>query len=95
MSTSDQQLHFFLLLTEYLRKTKETTILDEKIGYYPAENGGSGTGWAHVRTFLFVRDRISTGSHGLVHLWNSDWNGMFYAVPNKQPYNDVTSSKAL
>jgi len=97
MSTSDQQLHFFLLLSEYLRKTKDTSILDESIGYYPAENGGSGTGWAHVRqAFLFLRDRISTGPHQLVRLWNSDWNDMFYAVPTKHPYNDMfTSSESL
>ena len=44
MQTSDQQLHFFLLLTEYLRKTHDVTILDEKIGYYPAERCGNDSG---------------------------------------------------
>jgi len=88
MLTSDQQLFFFLLLAEYLRKTRDTSILDEKIGYYPAERCGSHTGWVHLRqAFLFLRDRIATGPHHLVRLWNSDWNDMFFFLPNKQPYN--------
>jgi len=88
MQTSDQQLHFFLLLAEYLRKTHDMTILDEKIGYYPAERCGSDTGWAHVRqAFIFLRDRIGTGPHRLVKLWNSDWNDLFYFLPIKHPYN--------
>ena len=88
MQTSDQQLHFFLLLAEYLRKTRDVTILDEKIGYYPAERCGSDTGWAHLRqTFSFLRDRIGTGPHRLVKLWNSDWNDLFYFLPIKHPYN--------
>jgi len=93
MLTSDQQLHFFLLLNEYLRKTKDFSVLDERIGYYPAERSGADTGWAHLRQcFLFLRDRISTGPHGLVKLWNSDWNDMFYFLPTKLPYNDMFSS---
>jgi cellobiose phosphorylase len=93
MLTSDQQLHFFLLLNEYLRKTKDFSVLDERIGYYPAERAGSDTGWAHLRQcFLFLRDRISTGPHGLVKLWNSDWNDMFYFLPTKLPYNDMFST---
>ena len=88
MLTSDQQLHFFLLLAEYLRKTHDLTILDEKIGYYPAECCGSDSGWAHLRqAFFFLRDRIATGPHRLVRLWNSDWNDLFYFLPIKQPYN--------
>jgi cellobiose phosphorylase len=86
--TSDQQLYFFLLLNEYLRVTGDKSILTERISYYPAENGGQATGLEHVRdAFLFLRDRIGTGRHGLMKLWNSDWNDMFFFWPTTAPYN--------
>jgi len=88
--TSDQQLYFFMLLNEYLRVTGDRTILTERISYYPAENGGQGTGIEHVRSaFLFLRDRIGVGGHGLVKLWNSDWNDMFFFWPTTEPYNNI------
>lgn len=88
--TSDQQLYFFLLLNEYLRVTGDGTILTERISYYPAENGGQGTGLEHVRdAFLFLRDRIGVGRHGLMKLWNSDWNDMFFFWPTTAPYNYI------
>ncbi len=88
MLTSDQQLYFFMLLAEYLRATGDRSILSEEIAYYPMECSAKGTGLEHVRrAFLFLRDRIATGSHGLVRLWNSDWNDMFYWWPNEFAYN--------
>ncbi|MGC1384033.1 MAG: hypothetical protein WA823_09650 [Candidatus Acidiferrales bacterium] len=88
MQTSDQQLYLFLLLAEYLRVTGDTALLAEKIGYYPLENSGEDTVLAHVRqAFLFLRDRVSVGRHGLVRLWNSDWNDLFYASATKGSYN--------
>jgi cellobiose phosphorylase len=91
--TSDQQLYFFLLLNEYLRATGDTSILTERISYYPAENGGQGTGLEHVRdAFLFLRDRIGVGGHGLMRLWNSDWNDMFFFWPTTAPYNYIFES---
>ena len=88
--TSDQQLYFFLLLNEYLRATGDKTILTERVSYYPAENGGQGTGLEHVRdAFLFLRDRIGVGRHGLMKLWNSDWNDMFFSG---RPRRRITTS---
>ncbi|MGA7521514.1 MAG: hypothetical protein WBW84_03475 [Acidobacteriaceae bacterium] len=90
MQTSDQQLYFFMLLSEYLRVTGDTAFLSERIGYYPAENAGSDTVLAHVRqSFLFLRDRVSVGRHGLVRLWNSDWNDLFYEWQTKGSYNST------
>jgi cellobiose phosphorylase len=86
--TSDQQLYLFLLLAEYLRVTRDLSILTEPIGYYPLENSGRDTGFAHVRqAFLFLRDRIGVGPHGIVLRWNSDWNDMFGWWPSSHPYN--------
>jgi cellobiose phosphorylase len=88
--TSDQQLYLFLLLAEYLRVTRDHTILTEPIGYYPLENSGRDTGLAHVRqAFLFLRDRVGVGPHGIILRWNSDWNDMFGWWPSAHPYNDV------
>ena len=86
--TSDQQLYFFLLLAEYLRVTHDASVLTEQIGYYPLENSGHDTGLAHVRqAFLFLRDRVGVGTHGIVRRWNSDWNDMFGWWPSPIPYN--------
>lgn len=90
MQTSDQQLYFFMLLAEYLRATQDSALLSERIVYYPAENSGADTVLAHVRqAFLFLRDRISVGKHGLVRLWNSDWNDLFYEWPTKGSYDST------
>ncbi len=89
--TSDQQLYFFLLLNEYLRATGDASILTEAVSYYPLESAGTGSGLDHVRdAFLFLRDRIGRGGgHGLVKLWNSDWNDMFFWWPTSEAYNTV------
>ncbi len=86
--TSDQQLYFLLLLAEYLRITRDASILTETIGYYPLENSGRGAGLDHVRqAFLFLRDRVGTAMHGIICRWNSDWNDMFGWWPSAIPYN--------
>ncbi len=88
--TSDQQLYFFMLLTEYLRVTGDASVLTETIGYYPLNCSGRDTGLAHVRqAFLYLRDRVGVGQHGIVKRWNSDWNDMFFWWPSNHPYNDV------
>ncbi len=90
MQTSDQQLYFFMLLAEYLRVTQDVALLSERIAYYPVEKSGEDTVLAHVRqAFIFLRDRISVGRHGLVRLWNSDWNDLFYAWETKGSYNST------
>jgi cellobiose phosphorylase len=93
MLTSDQQLWFFMLMAEYLRVTKDASILTEQIAYYPRERSASGTGLDRIReAFLFLRDRIGVGVHGLVKLWNSDWNDMFYFWSTDLPYNRMFNS---
>jgi len=85
--TGDQQLYFFLLLAEYLRVTGDSSILNESIEYYPKDCSGRDTGLAHVRqAFLFLRDRVGVGAHGIVRRWNSDWNDMFFFWPTDKPY---------
>jgi hypothetical protein len=93
MLTSDQQLYFFLLLAEYLRTTGDSSVLTDELGYYPLERSARGSGLDRVQqAFLFVRDRIGVGAHGLMRLWNSDWNDAFYFWTTKVPYNDMFAS---
>lgn len=84
--TSDQQLYYFLLLSEYLRVTKDYEFLNEKITPYPVNNQQEMTVASLTeKCFLFLRDTIGTGSHGLVKLLNSDWNDTVYYI-EKVPY---------
>jgi cellobiose phosphorylase len=81
--SSDQQLYFFMLISEYLRATKDVSVLTEEVAYYPAERSGKGTGLDRIReAFLFLREQIGTGDHGLVCMWRGDWNDQFYAEPD-------------
>lgn len=85
---SDAQLFFFLILAEYLKTTADYSILTDDISWYPAESAGKASGGDHVRAaFQYLRERVGTGPHGLIRLWNSDWNDMFYFWPTSTPYN--------
>ena len=87
--TSDQQLFFFLLLSEYLRVTHDDEFLSEEVECFPVTNMHKISVLKFVeKCFTFLRDEIGTGSHGLVRLMNSDWNdAVFYT--EKVPYNKV------
>ncbi|MBE2213474.1 MAG: hypothetical protein IAE82_06350 [Opitutaceae bacterium] len=87
--TSDQQLFFFLLVSEYLRVTGDLAFLHEAVKFSP----GNGVEYATVldaveQCFRFLRDEVGVGKHGLVRLLNSDWNDAVYFIV-KEPYNRV------
>lgn len=87
--TSDQQLFFFLLFSEYLRVTKDYEFLIEEVEYYPVINGATMKVVDFVeKCFVFLRDEIGIGEHGLVRLMNSDWNDAVYYIVDV-PYNRV------
>lgn len=87
--TSDQQLYFFELLSEYLRVTGDYGFLQEQVENYPMGAGYKPTVLQTIENcFKFLRDEIGIGGHGLVRLMNSDWNdSIFYIVD--APYNSV------
>jgi cellobiose phosphorylase len=90
MLTSDQQLYFLMLLAEYVRATRDTSVLLEEVGYYPLERSARGSGLDRLeQAFVFLRDRIGVGHHGLMRLWNSDWNDAFYFWTTTVPYNEM------
>jgi cellobiose phosphorylase len=82
-----------LLLAEYLRATADVGVLVDEVPYYPVEAGGRGTGLDRIRqAFSFMRDRVGVGAHGLMRLWNSDWNDAFYYWNLDIPYNRMFAS---
>jgi len=90
--TSDQQLFFFLLLSEYLRVTHDYDFLAEEVACYPVMNATKMPVLKFVeKCFGFLRDEIGTGTHGLVRLMNSDWNDAVFYL-EKAPYNKVLYS---
>ena len=87
--TSDQQLFFFLMMGEYLRVTGDYGFLSEVVETYPVQGQTGMPVLGFIKQcFLFLRDEISTGEHGLVRLLNSDWNDAVYYIVNA-PYNNV------
>ena len=89
---SDQQLWFFLLLSEYLRATGDTAFLGERVRPFPVRGMEETPVWAFCeRAFLFLRDVVGRGVHGLVRLLNADWNDAVYYMVSA-PYNSVIFS---
>lgn len=87
--TSDQQLYCLLLISEYLRVTGDHQLLHETVAPYPVAGQKEMTILEFIqKVYLFLRDTVNVGSHGLVRLLNSDWNDTVYYVL-KVPYNTV------
>lgn len=88
-TTSDQQIFFFMFLSEYLRVTKDYDVLKEEVEYFPVLNQSKATVLEFVeKCFIFLRDEVGTGNHGLIRLLNSDWNdGVYFFV--KAPYSEI------
>ena len=88
--TSDQQLFMFLLLSEYLRVTGDYDFLKEELEPFPCDGSGKKVTVLHMveKLFAFLRDTIGVGPHGLVRLYNSDWNDTIYYI-EKVPYLTV------
>lgn len=87
--TSDQQLFLFLLIAEYLRITKDYAILDEQVQPYPVRDMAEMSVLKMLeKCFVFLKGTIRFGAHGIVRLYNSDWNDTVYYI-EKVPYNTV------
>lgn len=76
---SDPQLYMFLAVGEYLRVTKDYDFLKESVTYYQAEHEQEDTVLCVlVKHFIYLRDMVGRGSHGLVKMLNSDWSDSFF-----------------
>ena len=75
---SDPQLYMFMAVGEYLRITEDYAFLDEQVALSPAEYGHKDSVINLLsRHFLYLRDVVGKGPHGLVRLLNSDWSDSF------------------
>jgi hypothetical protein len=83
---SDPQLYFFNSIAEYLRITKDYGFLNEKVEYYPAEDGKKDAVITMLKKyFIYLRDEVGLGPNGLIKILNSDWSDSFFHdySPNK------------
>ena len=93
-NTSDQQLYLFQALAEYLRITKDWSILEGETSYLPKEANFRGSTLEKLeRAFVYLRDEVATGSHGLVRLMNSDWSDMVYVDTSVLRYLHTAESQ--
>ena len=87
--TSDQQLYFFMLMTEYLETTEDYAFLSETVMPYPMKNTQPMSVLEFIREcFIFLKDTVGRGAHGLINLMNADWCDAVFYVENV-PYNMV------
>ena len=76
---SDSQLYLFMAVGEYLKETGDYDFLNEEIPFYPVECGMTQTvGDALFRAFVYLRDAVRCGQHGLIMTRISDWSDSFF-----------------
>jgi hypothetical protein len=67
-------------MSEYLKQTKDYSFLKEKTWYYPKTGNNIATTLDKItQAFLYLRDIVGTGSHGMVRILNSDWNDVVFS----------------
>ncbi len=87
---SDEQLYAFMATGEYLRVTGDVGFLDDPINCYPMEGGTRDTVLGLLlRHFVYLRDEVGLGEHGLIKILNSDWSDSFF---QSVPVNSVLNS---
>jgi cellobiose phosphorylase len=87
---SDNQIYFFMALAEYLNVSKDGDFLTELVPFRGAPQAPSGTVFDRVRRcFLYLRDVVSTGDHGLVRMLCADWNDCLYSYFKEIPYHTI------
>ncbi|MEX0324662.1 MAG: hypothetical protein AB3N33_01105 [Puniceicoccaceae bacterium] len=91
--TSDQQLYLITALAEYCRISGDYEFLQEEVPYCYAGGETQGSVFEHIeRAYVYFRDEVGLGLHGLPRIMNSDWNdGIFYHRP-LAPYFWAASS---
>ena len=74
---STYELWLLLLASEYVLATRDKAFLDEELSTYPVYGPTAGKETVRnllARCYRHLVDKIGTGEHGLVSLWNGDWN---------------------
>ncbi len=92
-SKSNSYTYFFMTMTEYLKATNNSDLLKEDIPFWGMPHTKTGTVLDRIeRIFLFFRDEVSVGPHGLPRLLNSDWNDCFYFFFDNMSYHHIFST---
>ncbi|HDP33864.1 MAG TPA: hypothetical protein ENN29_02005, partial [Candidatus Hydrogenedentes bacterium] len=74
-SSSDLDLFFLWAAAEYLRATRDFSLLEEAVPYHPASAGIAANGLEHLRAaFNHLQHRVGVGKHGLLRCGTGDWN---------------------
>lgn len=90
---SDPQLYLIMAVGEYLRITGDYDFLLESVDIYPVEEWQKTTVlYALVRAFIWLRDVVGRGRHGLVMMRNSDWSDSFFHTYSPNLYAQVAES---
>lgn len=72
---SDLDLFFLWALTEYVFATRDASILDAAVPYWPKDAVPNATGWDHTRDAIrHLLDVVGTGPHGLIRVGTGDWS---------------------
>ncbi|MEW6431063.1 MAG: hypothetical protein AB1730_06100 [Myxococcota bacterium] len=72
---SDLDLFFLWALTEYVFATRDGSILDAAVPYWPKDAVPGATGWDHTRDAIrHLLDVVGTGPHGLLRIGTGDWS---------------------
>lgn len=78
LTPSDHSFWLLAAALEYVHVTRDYGFLDKRINYWCEEGRGrcgSATIWESlVAAYLYTKNEVGTGSHGLVRLLNSDWD---------------------
>ncbi len=74
---SDAELYLFLLTTEYFFATRDTSIFEEIVSYYPKScSKNSSVKERLIECFGHLLNNIGVGTHQLIRMCQGDWNDM-------------------
>ncbi|MHA1436947.1 MAG: GH36-type glycosyl hydrolase domain-containing protein [Promethearchaeota archaeon] len=73
---SDIELYLLLLLTEYFLATRDYSLFEQKIPYYPATNKQSTVKKRIIECIKHLINDIGVGTHQLIRMLQGDWNDM-------------------
>lgn len=78
--SSDLDLFFFWVLSEYLAAIQDLGFLDTPVAWYPPASTPAVSVLEHARAaFRHLTDRVGVGPHGLLRCGTGDWNDVLCA----------------
>lgn len=82
---SDLDLAFLWAMANYLGATGDTSLLDEKVPYWPREALPDATGYDHLHDAArHLLDGVGFGPHGLIRVGTGDWSdGIVSEAPDR------------